>query len=465
LTTRVIHWWVLFLQGYRGITISNSPVYCEDFRETIINDVTKTIEDEKFRQNSRSEDGGNGFSRNRKITFIHLIVLLTQGLARSLQRELNSFYQKLQQSDFSLQYVTKGAFSRARAKLNPWAFKELNRVCNQSFYDNAPFKTWRGLRLLAIDGSTAVLPSHHSIKDQFGIVNYGPYADSPQSIARLSMLYDVLNLTTLDGQMGSYETSERELVDRHLKEFKPLPVDLLLFDRGYPSLSLMYNLHAQGLNYCIRMRADWWLEVRKMLAAGESDKIVIFELPKKNRKGVAPQADGSYKIKCRLVAVLLPNGTQEVLCTSICDETVLPYDCFVELYHFRWNIEEGYKLIKSRIEIEAFSGKTAIAVQQDFFARILMMTLSATLAFPIDEKLRAENQNSDRKYANKVNRTNALAMTKEVVSSFFIKKIVQPAIIAMDKILESTTEIIRPNRTNPRKKIQKKPPSMNYKQL
>ncbi len=90
------------------------------------------------------------------------------------------------------------------------------------------------------------------------------------------------------------------------------------------------------------MREDWWLEVRKMLAAGETDKEVVFELPKKDRKGVVPQSDGSYKIECRLVAVLLPNGVQEVLCTSICDETVLPYECFVELYHFRWNIEEGF---------------------------------------------------------------------------------------------------------------------------
>jgi hypothetical protein len=465
LTINVIHWRFLILQGYGGIFSLKSPFKCEDFRETVIYDVTKTIEDEKFRQSSRSEDGGNGFSRNRKITFIHLIVLLTQGLSRSLQRELNSFYQKLQQSDFSLQYVTKGAFSRARAKLNPWAFKELNRVCNQSFYKNAPFKTWRGLRLLAIDGSTAVLPNHPSIKEQFGTVNFGPSADSPRSVARLSMLYDVLNLTTLDGQMASYETSERELAGQHLDEFNPLPSDLLLFDRGYPSLPLMYKLHAKGLHYCTRMSEGWWLEVRKMLAYGETDKEVIFELPLKERKGVASLADGTYKMKCRLIAVLLPNGSQEILCTSICDKTILPYECFAELYHFRWNIEEGYKLFKSRIELEAFSGKTAIAVEQDFYASIFMMSLTATLAFPVDEKLKEEQQNSQRKYPTKVNRTNALAMTKEIVSSFFIKKIIEPALNAMDKILESTTEIIRPNRTNPRKKTQKKPPSMNYKQL
>lgn len=465
MTTTVIHWGFLILQGYGGIFSLKSPSKCENFRETVIYDVTKTIEDEKFKQISRSEDGGNGFSRNRKITFIHLIVLLTQGLSRSLQRELNSFYQKLQRSDYSLQYVTKGAFSRARAKLNPWAFKELNRVCNQSFYNNAPFKTWRGLRLLAIDGSTAVLPNHQSIKEKFGVANFGPYANSPRSVARLSMLYDLLNLTTLDGQMASYQTSERELAGRHLEEFNPLPSDLLLFDRGYPSLPLMYKLQAKGLNYCIRMNGDWWLEVRKMLADGEMDKEVIFELPSKERKGAAPLPDGTYKIKCRLIAVLLPDGSQEILCTSICDKTILPYECFAELYHFRWNIEEGFKLFKSRMELEAFSGKTAIAVEQDYYASIFTMSLTATLAFPVDEKLKAEQQNSQRKYARKVNRTNALSMTKELVRSLFVKKIIKPALDALDKILKSTTEIIRPNRTNPRKKTQKKPPSMNYKQL
>lgn len=162
---------------------------------------------------------------------------------------------------------------------------------------------------------------------------------------------------------------------------------------------------------------------------------------------------------------MLPNGSREVLCTSICDKTVLPFECFAELYHFRWNIEEGYKLYKSRMELEAFSGKTAIAVQQDFYASVFMMSLTAILAFPVDEKLKTENQNGKRKHANKVNRTNALSMTREVVSSFFIKRIVAPAIRAIDKILKSTTEIVRPNRFNPRKKIQKKPPSMNYKQL
>jgi len=240
---------------YRGYAISNSS-FVSDFRENYFNDVTNTIEDDKFIRRSRSADGGNGFTRHRKITFTHLIVLLTQGLTRSIQRELNSFYQKITGSDFSLQHVTKGAFTQARAKLKPTAFAELNQVGIQSFYKNAPYKTWRGFRLLSVDGSTAVLPKHQSIVTEFGITNFGPYADSPRSVARISMLYDVLNFTTLDARIDRYDTCERALAKQHFDYIEPVK-DLLLLDRGYPSLPLMFEMQQRCIDYCIRMREDW----------------------------------------------------------------------------------------------------------------------------------------------------------------------------------------------------------------
>jgi Transposase DDE domain len=435
-----------------------------DYRETLSHVILNTIEDESFKDRSRSEDGGKGFSRNRKLPFTHLIVLLTQGLTRSIQREVNSFYQKLQQSDFSLQHVTKGAFSRARARLNPWAFGELNQVCNKHFYDHAPYRRWRGFRLLAIDGSTAVLPKHKTISEQFGVVNFGPYANSPRSVARISLLYDVLNFMTLDGQMDSYSTGERELARKHFDQVEP-GEDLVLMDRGYPSLSLMYDMQSRGIHYCIRMREDWWHSVRDMLVAGQKDKVVTFELPEKDRQGIAAGRDGSYKIKCRLVAAKLPSGQSEVLCTSVIDNTKIPYEYFADLYRYRWNIEEGYKLYKSRLQLEAFSGKTATAVKQDFFAKVFIASLTAALALPVDEKLKQEQQTTNRKHPHKANKTNALSFVKEIIAGLFIKKLIRSAILALDKFLAATTEIVRPNRRNPRKKIKKKPPSMNYKQL
>lgn len=388
---------------------------------------------------------------------------------RSLQRELNSFYQQLQGKDFSIYHVSKSAFTHSRRKLKPEAFKELNEVGTDTFYKNASYIVWSGFRLLSIDGSTLMLPRHSSIEQEFGTVNFGPGADRPRSIATLSVLYDVLNLLTLDVQLGGYKTSEKELALKHLARIEP-GKDLLLMDRGYPGLGLMYELQAQGIDYCIRMQEGWWLEVRSMLSSGERDKEVTFQLPTKEKHLLTKYNTDSRAIKCRLIVVELEDGGKEVLCTSVLDKEKLPYDSFLPLYHCRWNIEEGYKLYKCRAQLEVFSGKTAKAIKQDIFAKVFMMTTMAVMAFPIEEKLKQESEqwkkNGDlRKYPRKVNRTNALAMVREICSKLFINRIVLPALDAFDAILIATPEIVRIGRRFPRKKLKKKPPAMNYKVL
>ena len=68
----------------------------------------------------------------------------------------------------------------------------------------------------------------------------------------------------------------------------------------------------------------------------------------------------------------------------------------------RWNQEEAYKLFKSRIELENFSGKTALAIKQDFHAKVFLMTLCAAYAHQIEEKIIQEYKaDEDRKFSQK----------------------------------------------------------------
>jgi len=424
----------------------------KDFRENYLNEIIQTIEDEKFVNDSRTAYGRKGFTRTRKLTFAHLIILLVQGLSRSIQRELNSFYQKLQDEAFSLQFIAKSSFTKARAKLNYTAFIELNKKGIANFYRNAPYQKWHGWRLLAIDGSTAVLPNSKDIVTVFGSTAFGPKAQSLRSVIRCSVLYDVLNLTVLDAQLDRYAASERTLARRHFENIEPSS-DLILFDRGYPGFDFMYDMQHAGIHYLVRLTENWWLEVRKMIAAGQTDKIVDLRTSK------------GQTFPCRLIAVPLPDGATEVLCTNLLNKKKYPAGLFKDLYRKRWNIEEGYKLFKSRIQLEAFSGKTALSIQQDFFAKIFMMTTAAVLAFPIEEKIKREQLTSDRKHSYKVNRTNSVAAIKDNFWALIWKKMIRPGLKAIDDILTKTTEIIRPGRSNPRKKIKKKPPSSNYKHL
>jgi len=382
----------------------------------------------------------------------------------SIQRELDRFFKEASQSDFNIREVTKGAFTQARAKLKPEAFKRLNEIAVNTFYDRVEYYEWHKMRLLAVDGTRLVLPNHPTIAEEFGVHQFGPKADSPRSLAMGSLLYDPLNLVTIDSQIAPYASSERDLLMQHLDKVNS--GDMLLLDRGYPSFWLLFLLKGRKIEFCVRLKEDWWLKVKEFTESTDKERIVTFSLPKKDReklKDFPHMLD--IEITCRLIKIELESGDKEVLCTSLIDCESYPYSDFEQLYHYRWNEEEAYKLLKCRIELEDFSGKTAKAVKQDFHAKVFLMTLSA-YAHPIEEKVIAEYKaDKTRKYGQKINRTNALATTIDLLVPTFILNKFKEALQTFDQLVGSTREIIRPGRSNPRNKKQKKQYSMNYKRL
>lgn len=392
-------------------------------------------------------------------------------LNQAIQRGLDSFFKKLGSSDYTIREATKGAFSQARSKLNEWGFIRLNEVAVNTFYDKVEYYTWNNFRLLAVDGSRFMLPNHPTVKEEFGECSFGPKADSKRSLAIGSMLYDVLNQITIDAQLAPFKSnsdkkgSERALLDKHMQKLKQ--GDLLLLDRGYPSIALFFLLKARNIEFCVRMKGSWWKEVREFKESCEKERVVTFTLPNKDLYKLTGYPNtASNPIECRLVRVELDTGEVEILCTSLIDKDEYPHGQFKELYHFRWNEEEAYKLLKSRIELEDFSGKTAKAVKQDFHAKIFLLTLSAAYAHPIEERVRQEfKADKNRKHDQKINRTNTISMTKDILVGVFIKKQYKKALRAFDDIVYNTREIIRPDRKNERKHRPKKPYCMNYKRL
>ncbi len=165
--------------------------------------------------------------------------------------------------------------TQARAKLLPDAFRALDKVVQEGFYKEAPIYTWDKYHVRVIDGSTMVLPQHESIVKEFGVHKFGPNADSPRSLARISLLYDPLNGVTIDGQIGGYATSEKELCNAHLDHVKA--GDLLIFDRLYAGFGLMRKLYDLKVDFLFRMKEGWWKKVREFEDQGLDDQQVEFE--------------------------------------------------------------------------------------------------------------------------------------------------------------------------------------------
>jgi hypothetical protein len=113
--------------------------------------------------------------------------------------------------------------------------------------------------------------------------------------------------------------------------------------------------------------------------------------------------------------------------------------------------------------------KTAIAVKQDIYAKIMMMNLCAGLAFPIEEKVikeyREAKKNRKVKHRRKINRTLAYWTTKVTLIAIFIKRRIKAALSVFDKQVEANTEADRPDRHSPRKKKPSRLYHVNYKDL
>ena len=78
--------------------------------------------------------------------------------------------------------------------------------------------------------------------------------------------------------------------------------------------------------------------------------------------------------------ITLDSGTVEVLCISLLDQERYPYALFKDLYYHRWPVEEDYKVLKLRVEVENWSGKSPLSIYQDFHAKVFTATLTAILA-------------------------------------------------------------------------------------
>jgi hypothetical protein len=306
---------------------------------------------------------------------------------RGLQREMDSFFRETENEEFSIRRITKGGFSKSRRNLAPEAFVELNDIVWRGFYQQVDYLGYHGRKLLAVDGTYLNLPNHESIHKEFGIRDFGrgTNKDVPKSMCLLSMLYDLVNYLNLDVQMGETDGSELQLLLRHLSKIDK--GDIVMLDRGYPSRYLFSILVSKGSHFIVRMKPNW-LPVKEFIKSRKKDITVTMEVPdgdfERYRKDFP---DMRKTVKCRMVKVQAENGEEQILCTTLLDPVKYKLQELGELYCVRWAIEEGYKMYKARVQVEAFSGKTATAVKQDIYAKAMMMTMCAALAFPIEQRV------------------------------------------------------------------------------
>ena len=379
-------------------------------------------------------------------------------LKHPLQTELDAFFKAFVSGEG--RQVTKSAFSQARKKFKHTAFIELNDDQVRYFYAHFAPDTWHGFRLLAIDGTMATLPKNEAVGAHFGY--WHPQAGGQCPKARISQLFDVLNKISVDAQIAPKDRGERDLATEHLGHLSAN--DLVLLDRGYPAFWLFSAIRSTGAHFCSRMCLQEWNVVKAFLSSALCEQIVELEPAYSAEKACEERRLSQAPIPVRLLRIELPNGEIEVLATSLLDQACYPYELFKELYIQRWPIEEDYKAMKSRLEVENWSGESVEAVRQDFHATFFAKNLAAILAQPAQHAVR--EQSAHKKYTYKVNMTHLYGQLKMNIVKLFTAANPLKLLRILWQHMTKTIEPIRPHRSNPRnKRVRRVRYPKNYKSI
>ncbi len=431
--------------------VKNSAMIIAQLKDLII--------DPNFVEKHKKE--AKHFIRDRILTFKAVILFQMNILKESVQSELDGFYKRIELSDTKIHKVTNSGFTQARAKLNHSAFIELNELQTNLFYKNTEYKTWNGFRLVAVDGSTLYLPSTEKTQNEFGIFEIQEN-DKKIVLARISEAFDPLNHISIDTCISPYKVSEHTMMIQHLDKMSK--GDLNIYDRNYPGFWI-YKLHQRRkIEFCMRIQTKGRGKFIEDFVESQ-DKQVIVDVTcntKEARQKCEELGLDTEPVKCRLIRIELESGETEVLIVSLLDTYAFPHECFKALYHHRWPVEEDYKLLKFRLELGNFSGKTVEAIYQDFYAKLFMANLTSIIAF--DANTEIEDKMVSCKYSYKINWNNAVQNMKESGSLLFIRDNYITILVELHKLFQVNPVSIRPDRTFERNMSRRKHHfSMAYK--
>ena len=377
-----------------------------------------------------------------------LIHYLLNFRKHSNQVELDQFFKNIHEKNEACQHVTKSAFFQARKQISHTAFIEINQQIISDIYKTKNnYKTWKGFRVCAIDGTSIRLPNEPGITDYFGFQKGKQnQADCPMGMA--SVFYDLLNNLVIDSCINPNHTSERNCAEEHLKYSNRN--DLIIYDRGYTGF-WFYTYHIQhNLSFCVRAKTNQDIIVKEFIASNKKQALVTFSLGKKMLRACQEKGLPTTPVTLRLVRVDLPNEV-EVLITNLTDESEFDVSIFKSLYHMRWGIEENYKRLKQWVEIENFSGKSVLSVKQDFHAKIVAANLTSLIVLATQKIV--VKKTSGLKLEYKVNFSQALSKMKHrlVYMLRHAQEDITVIIHRTIRYISQTTEAVRDGRSAPRK--------------
>ena len=265
--------------------------------------------------------------------------------------------------------VSKVSISLARSKIGAAPLQDLVRRCCVPMADERfhPEAFYRGMRLVAMDGSNFELPDEADNEAYFGRPGSRTgVAGYPQ--AQCAVLVECSTHAILAANLGPYRASEWSVCEPLLTHLQPGM--LCMADRGFNGYGYWRQAQTTGAQLLWRCASNRILPRHQELADGSYlSTIAPTGVPKAQAKKQA--------LVVRVIEYALPGLTDALpryrLLTTLLDPVSAPALELAALYHQRWQVEEVFDELKTHLlrSRRVLRSKTAELVRQEFYGWVL----------------------------------------------------------------------------------------------
>ena len=376
------------------------------------------IQNDKYASVCRTNE--NSFIRNRKMPLQDLLFTMINRKGLTLTLELRNYMKAAHPGT----EISKPGYLKQRMKLNPDAFLDLYHYHNKNFYSEPGFATYNGYLVFAADGSGINIPTTKETMEVFGTSSRKN--TKPQASIGLGCLYDVMNRMIIESDCNRCKFDEMTVaesqIDRITDTIGTEQPFLVVMDRGYPSTPAFIRMMDKNIYFLVRLKSSDYK--KEQLSLECNDMWIDIELDKgriKHYEGtsMAERMRELGHIHLRMVKIYLDDGKYEVLLTNLPNET-FSTEQLGDLYHMRWSIETAYETLKSRLQIENFTGTKPQLLLQDIYSTIYVSNLAEDIILETQQEL----DEKDKKYKHKmaINQTVSIGILKNDLIYIILEK-------------------------------------------
>ena len=220
---------------------------------------------------------------------------------------------------------------------------------------------WHGLRLLAADKTTLVLPESRSLWKAFG-GHRGQQGLGPIAV-EFCCLFDLISRAPLRFVYGKSSTSEHKLIPKLIQSLKK--GDLLLLDAGFYYCATFVRILARKAHFIIPAKSTNRPKALSILGPGDYLCQII-------------DSHTRETLTVRVVFVYRNGFRRRRLVTSLLDPVLYPASELAQLYHMRWDIETFYRDFKRTLRATSWHCQTPTTFHQEILVHMIALCLIRT---------------------------------------------------------------------------------------